>query len=93
MICYRAVIDYDHAYNVSFPDLPGCFTFGRSLDEAKENAPDALSAFLESIDSRKLKVPKSSEIVADNVFPIEPSRGDNGCHRRRRTPATTAERS
>ena len=96
MICYPAVIEYDRAddaYNVSFPDLPGCFTFGRSLSEAKENAREALSAYLESMDSRKVKVPASSEIVADNAFPIEPSRGDNGCHRSRGTPATTAERS
>ena len=47
-------------------------TFGRTLDAAQENAREALSAYLESIDSRKLKVPASSEIVGDNVFPIEP---------------------
>ena len=71
MICYPAVIEYDRAddaYNVSFPDLPGCLTFGRTLDEAKENAREALSAYLESIDSRKLKVPASSEIVATTCF-------------------------
>ena len=70
MMCYPAVIEYDRAddaYNVSFPDLPGCLTFGHTLDEAKENAREALSAYLESIDSRKLNVPASSEIVGDNV--------------------------
>lgn len=52
MICYPAVIEYDraeHAYNVSFPDLPGCLTFGDTLEEAKDNAREALSAYLESI--------------------------------------------
>ncbi|MDE0179379.1 MAG: type II toxin-antitoxin system HicB family antitoxin [Gammaproteobacteria bacterium] len=75
MIYYPAVIEYDRAddaYNVSFPDLPGCLTFGDTLEEAKENAREALSAYLGSIDSRKLKVPASSEIAGDNVFPIEP---------------------
>ena len=41
MICYPAVIEYDRAdgaYSVSFPDLPGCFTFGGTLEEAEENA-------------------------------------------------------
>ena len=59
LICYPAVIEYDRegdAYNVSFSDLPGCLTFGNTIDEAKENAKEALSAYLESIDSRKLKV-------------------------------------
>ena len=75
MICYPAVIEYDReddAYNVSFPDLPGCLTFGNTIDDAKENAKEALSAYLESIDSRKLKVPAASELAGSNVFPIEP---------------------
>ena len=43
MICYPAVIEYDredNAYNVSFPDLPGCLTFGNTIDDAKENAKE-----------------------------------------------------
>ena len=71
MICYPAVIEHDRtdgAYNVSFPDLPGCLTFGDALEEANDNAREALSGYLESIDSRKLKVPASSEVVGDNVF-------------------------
>ena len=75
MICYPAVIEYDReddTYNVGFPDLPGCLTFGDTIDDAKENAKEALSAYLESIDSRKLKVPASSELTGSNVFPIEP---------------------
>ena len=78
MICYPAVIEYDReddAYNVRFPDLPGCLTFGNTIDDAKENAKEALSAYLESIDSRKLKVPAASELTASNVFPIEPETG------------------
>ena len=75
MIFYPAVIEYereDDAYNVSFPDLPGCLTFGNTIDDAKENAKEALSAYLESIDSRKLKVPAASELAGSNVFPIAP---------------------
>ena len=75
MICYPAVIEYDReddAYNVSFPDLPGCLTFGNTIDAAKENAKEALSAYLESIDSRKLKVPAASEPAGSLVFLIEP---------------------
>ena len=58
MICYPAVVEYDREddmYNVAFPDLPGCLTFGDTIDDAKANAKEALSAYLESIDSRKLK--------------------------------------
>ena len=75
MICYPAVIEYDRAddaYNVSFPDLPGCFTFGGTLEEAKEQAKEALSAYLESIVSRNVEVPDASNVTGDNVFPVEP---------------------
>jgi len=75
MISYPAVFEHDaedDTYNVSFPDLPGCFTFGDTLEEAKMNAEEALSAYLESIDSRRLKIPESSEQKGKNVFNIEP---------------------
>ena len=75
MIFYPAVIEYDSrdkAYNVSFPDLPGCFSFGETVEEAKVNAEEALSAYLESIDSRKLKIPEPSEQKGENVYCIEP---------------------
>ena len=75
MISYPAVIEYDSeddAYNVIFPDLPGCFAFGDTLEEAKANAEEALSAYLESIDSRKLKIPEPSERQCDNIANIEP---------------------
>ena len=33
-------------YLVEFPGLSGCLTEGRSLDEAKENASEALNGWL-----------------------------------------------
>ena len=75
MIRYPVAVVYDradNAYNVSFPDLPGCFTFGGTLEEAKENAREALSAYLESIVSRNVEVPTASDVSGDNVFPVEP---------------------
>ena len=51
-IKYRALIFYDpedSGYNVEFPDLPGCFTCGDSLDEAKMMAKDALNCYLSPI--------------------------------------------
>ncbi len=74
MISYPAIFEYDsedQTYNVSFPDLPGCFTFGETIDEAKVNAAEALSGYLESIDSRKIKIPEPSEQNGENVYRIE----------------------
>ena len=41
---YFAIIheDRDSAVGVEFPDLPGCFSAGDTLDEAVANADEAL---------------------------------------------------
>lgn len=42
----------DHsAYNVSVPALPGCFTWGSSVEEALERAREAIELYLESDES------------------------------------------
>lgn len=44
---YPAIFEKeDEYYNVSFPDLPGCFTFGAGEKEALLMAEDACAAWL-----------------------------------------------
>ena len=47
---YRAVIarESSKAWNVSFPDCPGCFTFGKSEASALKAAHEALEGWLEA---------------------------------------------
>ena len=76
MITYPAIIELDENgsdYNVIFPDLDGCYTFGSTKKEALLNAVDALSLYLEAIDSRKMKIPEPSSIEGDNIIYISPS--------------------
>ncbi len=46
---YIAIIHKDPGsdFGVSFPDFPGCITAGRTLDEAKEMALEALTGHIE----------------------------------------------
>jgi len=37
-----------HAFGVVVPDLPGCFSAGDTLDEALDNAREAVATWLES---------------------------------------------
>ncbi|EMJ56507.1 hypothetical protein LEP1GSC111_1254 [Leptospira interrogans str. UT126] len=69
MISYPAILTEDKnegGYTVEFPDLPGCITEGDTLEEALAFAKDALSLYLESIDSRKIKIPRPSERKGKN---------------------------
>ena len=36
-------------YNVRVPALPGCLTYGESIEDALENAREAISVYVESL--------------------------------------------
>ena len=60
--------DNDGSYTVTFPDLPGCITEGKSLDEALYMAQSAMSLWLEySIDHQE-DIPAPSDLAA---VPVE----------------------
>lgn len=48
-------------YNVSFPDLPGCDTFGTGMDGAMQAAMDALTGYLEVEMDRGETLPEASD--------------------------------
>ena len=60
--------DNDGSYTVTFPDLPGCITEGKSLDEALYMAQSAMSLWLEYSIDHKEDIPAPSDLSA---VPIE----------------------
>jgi len=46
-------------YDVSFPDFPGCVTFGVTFEEAKEKAREVLELWIEELRVHKHAVPRS----------------------------------
>lgn len=51
------------AIEVEFPDLRGCVTFGRTRDEAIENATDVLAGWLANAESQFVKEPSTYETL------------------------------
>ena len=49
--------DEDGMYVVSVPSLPGCFTEGRTLDEALRMTQDAIVGFVTVLARRGKKIP------------------------------------
>ena len=41
--------DETHAFGVIFPDCPGCYSGGDTLEEALNNAPEALAGWMEDM--------------------------------------------
>jgi predicted RNase H-like HicB family nuclease len=58
-------------FGVSFPDFPGCITAGRTLDEAKDMAIEALTGHIAAMREMGEPVPDSStleEVMSDPDF-------------------------
>jgi predicted RNase H-like HicB family nuclease len=49
-------------FGVSFPDFPGCITAGKSLDEARRKAPEALAFHIAGMLEDGEKIPKPSKL-------------------------------
>ena len=56
--------DHEHAYGVTVPDLPGCFSAGNTLDEAIKNAKEAITGHIELAVELGHDIPAVSTIEA-----------------------------
>ncbi len=65
--------DEDGIYVVSVPALPGCFTQGRTFDEAMTATQDAIHSFIKTLVRRGKRVPvenaRVSPFVVSVMFP------------------------
>ena len=61
----------DGAFAVEVPDLEGCFTWGETVEEALDNAREAVSLWLQEAAGGKGKTPTPSAI--DTPYRVEPA--------------------
>jgi predicted RNase H-like HicB family nuclease len=63
---YIAVVhkDPDSDFGVSFPDFPGCITAGRTIEEAKAMACEALRGHIEEMEAAGETIPTASSFDA-----------------------------
>ena len=52
----------DGSYTITYPDLPGCISEGKSLGNAIYMAQSALAQWIEYLAEKKLEIPKASFI-------------------------------
>ncbi len=60
-------------YGVEFPDLPGCFSAGSTLEEAKAMAAEALAGHVSVLESEGMLIPAPSTL---DQLAGDPHRGD-----------------
>jgi predicted RNase H-like HicB family nuclease len=64
----------EKAVGVWFPDLPGCFSAGDTIDEALRNAPEAVLAYAEALEADGRPLPPArrlDDLKRDPDFRIE----------------------
>lgn len=62
----------NQATEVEFPDLEGCVTFGKSYEEAYNNAVDALAGWMAHAEPEFIKSPSSYDELANRKGQIVP---------------------
>ena len=61
--------DEHRAYGVVVPDLPGCFSAGDTLDDAIDNAREAIELWLETVIDDDKAVPEPRTIAEHQANP------------------------
>ena len=67
---YRVVLNWDvdgKGWNVTVPAIPGCFTWGKSVDEAVANAREAVEVNLEDMVARGEPIPPPDDVRLETV--------------------------
>ena len=71
---YQTVLrpESEGGYTVIVPSLPGCITYGRTVEEANEMAEDAISAYLQSLRKDGKQIPEEdySNIIATTTVTV-----------------------
>ena len=71
MLSYPAhIVKEDDAFLVTFPDLENVATFGSTIEEALQNAEDALNGCLASDFERNFSIPEPSNIAGEGIHTI-----------------------
>ena len=62
---YRIILrkEEEGGYTVFVPSLPGCITYGESVDEAISMAKEAIELYLEELEDRGEYVPDDSNVL------------------------------
>ncbi len=57
----------DGTYTVIVPSLPGCLTFGDTIEEALEMAKEAIEAYIESLAARGIDIPVEEDQIEATI--------------------------
>ncbi|MFO7979723.1 MAG: type II toxin-antitoxin system HicB family antitoxin [Candidatus Aminicenantes bacterium] len=68
-LSYKIILrpEPEGGFTVIVPSLPGCITYGETIEEAKNMAHDAIKAYLESLKKHDEPIIDDSEILESTL--------------------------
>jgi len=68
-LSYRIILrpEPEGGFTVIVPSLPGCVTYGKTLEEAKDMAIDAIKAYLESLKKHNEPIIDDSDVLESTL--------------------------
>ena len=76
ILSYFAVFEpaIEGGYNVSFPDFPGCVTFGKNFEDAQNKAREVLELWIEELAVRRQPIPRRvARPIIDEIVVARPN--------------------
>jgi len=72
LLSYRVLLrkEPEGGYTVIVPSLPGCVTYGGTIDEAISMAKDAIGLYLESLKAHRERIP-TEEATLEYTLMVE----------------------
>jgi predicted RNase H-like HicB family nuclease len=69
---YRILLrkEPEGGYTVTVPSLPGCVTYGETIEEAIEMAKEAIELYIESLKEHGEEIP-TEEGILEYTLPVE----------------------
>jgi len=65
MLIYRVLLrkEPEGGYTVIVPSLPGCITYGETIEEAIQMAREAIQLYLESLEAHQEEIPTEESML------------------------------
>ena len=65
LLSYRILLrkEPEGGYTVTVPSLPGCVTYGETIEEAVERAKEAIELYIESLQEHGEEIPTEEETL------------------------------
>lgn len=65
VLSYRVLLrkEPEGGFTVNVPSLPGCITFGETLEESMSMAREAIELYIESLQAHGEEIPTENEVL------------------------------